>query len=421
MAPFCVFSPIPMTYNRKNIAESLDGLIGFMPSYDASNAKAKIDDDLSESLSGEYVNGLHPAFTPEIFSSTAQKFWGFVVREWQVGASYAVGSVVQKANVIYQALAPTTGNDPATSPTQWKPTTLLSVWFRDKYRASAYNLLSKLSERKKLEGHGREYRGKVSLYNAGGASTNVIAKSSRFVGFQIEVKQDNLAVQMMRIGMQLTEQATVPIHIITDEGETIINVTFPSDEGKSIKYKDVDVSPFFSSNSGTITVGYYEDDLGPASAVAFTNSVFSQNPCYGCGRIDSTARFAWDPYIKVIPFSEKDDVMTANYESNYGLNLVFSFHCDLSDLLIRQKMMLVDALKAQLKMDFMIQVAGNVRNNQEADTTQMMLYTELKDFDDPENPKIALDRAVKALVFNISDGSICLQCDKKVRIVNKIM
>lgn len=411
-----------MTYNRKNIARSLRGLIGFMPSYDASNVKAKIDDDLSESLSGYYVNNFHTAFTPEIFASTAQKFWGFTVREWSNAAAYPVDAVVRKANNIYQATqAATAGEDPALTPEKWKETSLLSIWFRNKYDSSVLNLLSKLSERKKLDGHGREYRGKTSLYTTGGSSTNVITKSGRFVGYQINVKQDNMSVQLQRIGMQLTQAATIPIHVITDDGDTIIDVEFFSDGGRNIKYADVDVTPFFSSDSGEVTIGYFEDDLGSASAIAFANSVFSQKPCYGCGSVDSPARFAWDPFIKVIPFSEKDDVPTADYDSNYGLNLVFSFNCDLSDLIIKQKLMVADALKAQLKMDLMSEIAGNVRNNAEAETVQMMLYTELKDFDDPENPKIALERAVKALDFNLSDGSICMQCNKRTRIVNRIM
>jgi hypothetical protein len=400
-----------MTYDQSHIVRNLSGLIGFMPSYDVSNVKAKIDESLTRSDSGVYVNYLHPYFTPELLSNVAQRFSGFVVNPWKASATYQPGAVVSLQSVIYQCVEVSAGETPSTS-NKWIETTLLSVWFRNIYDAAVLAMLTALKDRKKMESHGKEFLGRTTLYGATGIASDAITKSSRFVGFRINLKQDNLGVYVQRLGLQLTSAATVPIHIIQEDGtEDVLELTFNG--GNRFTYHDIQITPILSGN-GDVVIGYFEDDLGSAQAIGFgRNSVFAQEPCFGCGAIDSNSRRTWDSLIGVTPFFRIGDIDTDKADTNFGLNLVLSFRCDMSDLLIREKFSLVSALQAQLKLMLMEAISASTRNNQDADEAGVVVYNELHNFDDPEHPKRALNRAITALDFEFSGSSACLRCTNK--------
>jgi len=397
-----------MIYDRTNIVENFRGLIGFKPSFDASNATAKIDESLKQSQSGQYLNSLHSYFTPEVFSNVANNYAEYSVSAWSNTTGYLKDDVVMYNAAYYVALRATTGGQPASSPSDWQKTTLLSRWVQDKYDGAVLATVDALMEANKLEGQGKELKGNLALFDGEGLKSNTITKSGRFVGFEIDITQPNISVTLQRMGMQLTQGATVPIHIIYNGVDTVINPTF---NGNSrFNYQDVTPITFFDG-MGPIQIGYYEDDLGPASAIYVNNQTFSQSPCYTCGSSDTGRRSTWGKWINVTPISILDDETAEHYDTNFGMNLTFSFRCDLSDILIREKMSLVPALKAMLKVTFMEAIAANVRNNQQADQTQVLVYNQLRDYQHPSNPYTELKRAIKALQFEFSNiNPDCLPC-----------
>lgn len=411
-----------MTYDQSQIVKNLRGLIGFMPSYDASNVKARVDESLTQSDSGVYMNYQHPFFTPEMLSSVAQRFSGFVVKDWSSTVTYQPGAVAKYQNLIYQCKESVAAELPSAS-AKWMETTLLSVWFRNVYDAAVLAVLTALKDRNKIDNHGKEFLGRTMLYTSTGVASDAITKSSRFVGFKINLNQDNLGVYVQRIGLQLTAAvANLPIHIITADGtDTVIELSFNG--GNKFTYNDVTINPMLSGN-GEVIIGYYEDDLGAAQAIGFgANSVFSQEPCYTCGGLDSNSRRAWDSLVSVNPFYRVGSEDTEKNDTNFGINLVMSFRCDMSDLIIREKYSLVSALQAQLKLMLMEAISKSTRNNQEADEAGVIIYNELRDYDDPEHPKRALNRAITALSYEFSGNSACLRCTSRsgVRISHKVI
>jgi hypothetical protein len=411
-----------MTYDQSQIVRNLRGLIGFMPSYDASNVKAKVDETLTRSDSGVYVNYLHPFFTPELLTSVAQRFSGFVVKDWSSTVTYLPGSVVKYQNLHYQCIEQSVTDPPLGSP-KWFETTLLSVWFRNVYDAAVLAVLNALKDRNKIDNHGKEFLGRTLLYTSTGVASDAISKSSRFVGFKINLNQDNLGVYVQRIGLQLTEPvANLPVHVITADGvDTTIPLSFNGNN--RFTYHDVTINPFLSGN-GEVVIGYYEDDLVGSQAIGFgANTVFSQEPCYTCGGLDSNSRRTWDSLISVNPFYRVGNDDTEKNDTNFGLNLVMSFRCDMSDLIIREKYSLVSALQAQLKLMLMEAISKSTRNNQEADDAGVIVYNELREYDDPEHPKRSLNRAITALSYEFSGNSACLRCTSRsgIRITHKVI
>lgn len=407
-----------MTYDRSYIVDSFRGLIGFMPSYDNSNAAAKVDDTLKLSVSGQYINNLHNYFTAEIFSSVSGNFKEYTVIAWSSSAAYKKDDVVMYNSAYYRSIQDGTNQSPSTETAYWRKTTLLSVWIQDKYDGAVLATVDALMEANKLSGHGKELRAVTGLYNAEGVKTNLITKSSRFVGYEINISESNMAVTLQRIGMQLNGQKAVPIHIIYNGEDTIVTPTF---SGNS-RFNYQDIEPItFRSGMGPVTVGYYEDDLDTVSAIGMVSSTFAQAPCYTCGGSENGNRSTWGKYITVSPIASIDGDIDS-YDTNYGLNLAMSFRCDLSDILIREKMSVVPALKAMLRVMFMEAIAANVRNNKEADVTQTLVYNQLQNYQDPFGPKNQLKNAIKALQFEMSNiNPACLPCASRIKIRNNVI
>jgi hypothetical protein len=415
-----------MIYDRTNVVENYRGLIGFRPSYDSSNAVAKVDADLAQSLSGQYVNDLHPYFTPEVFSNTAEQFTEFSVIPWSSTKTYQKDEVISYDDEIYQALQgadPNLNKTPSSNDDYWKKTSLLSVWYQNRYDSAVLKTIDALADANRLDTYSKQLVATMGLYDTENRSGKAIAKTAgRFVGFEIDVSQPNTMVTLQRIGMQLTGSAptTVPIHIIYNGVDTEIPVEF---RGNS-RFNYVDLAPVsFYYGMGSVQIGYFEDDLGSESAINFVSETFAHNPCYACGNNDTGRREIWGKYITVTPFSEDaDGTYTENYASNFGLNLALSFRCDLSDVLIREKFSVVSALKAMLRVTFLEAIALNVRNNQQADQVSILAYNQLEAYQDPFSPKNELKRAIKALQFELSGiNPLCMPCNNKMKIRNRVI
>lgn len=404
-----------MTYDQSYIVEKFRGLIGFKPSFDIANQIAAIDEDLATSTSGQYVNSLHPLFTPENFASAVQQFSQFTVSTWAIGTPYAKDKLVKYSGLIYIALRDTTGDQPDTSSDDWKQTTILSVWYRNRYDAAVLEVMDKLKEEKKLEGHGKTLRQSTALLSNDGYSKDTETPSGRFVGFEITLKHPNLAVQLERVGLQLNADATVPIHIMYGDGDQEVEFAYASPY-KRFKYIDI-TTPAFLSYEGSAIIGYEEADLGGAEAIYQGATVLDDDYCTSCGGVDSGSRSYWSEYVDIKPITIIDDELEYVTGTNFGLNLVLSFRCDLSDLLIRQKESLIPALKAQLKVFLLDDLAASIRSNGQADAMSNLAFSESRDWHDPDNPKNMLKRAIKALSFEFSGGyDKCLPCNGKVKI-----
>lgn len=405
-----------MTYDRTYITEKFKGLIGFEPSFDVSNTDAQIDDDLADSSSGVYLNDLHALFTPENFANSVQQFSQFTVQAWSASSSYLKGKIVKHSGVIYKAIDVTDiGESPSTSPEKWAATTLLSEWFWKKYNSSVLSVIDRIMEEKKLNGHGKQLRGETSLFSRDGYAKDLVTKSSRFVGFEVNLLHPNMRIQLQRIGIQLDRALNVPIHIIYKDLDTEVELPYASTYKR---FQTFDVSDqAFLSYEGPAIIGYYEDDLGAANAIYQNTTIFNSDYCTTCGGYDSGARSTWSQYAEINPVVIVDDEIEYVSDTNFGLNLVLSFYCDLSDVLIRQRDLLIPALKAQLLVTFMSEISNSIRANTSADVVANLAFNESKDWKDPDNPKYMLAKAIKAVSFDLSGlYDKCMPCQNKTNI-----
>ena len=404
-----------MSYDRTNIIENYRGLIGFRPTLDASNVDAAIDKELSVSDSGEYINNFHALFTPENFSDAAQQFNQFSQDPWSSSTTYLKKQVVEYEDSVYVALIDNLNKQPDTNTDEWKQTTLLSEWFRDVYDYSVLDSISAILTQKKIEGHGRQLRGSTALFSTNGAQANLVTKSSRKVGFEIKVLHQGVGFVLERIGLQLNQSSSVPIHIMfrgEDRIETL-QYTF----NKTFQYFDIKNARFLAYE-GPLWIYYEEDDLGAASAIYQSTQIF-QGGCGTCGGLDQGSQKQWNKYVSIVPIEiDSSDNITYPTSTNFGMNLAMSFVCDFSDYLIRNSMMVVPLLKQRLIKAFLEQLANSTRANVVAENVSNLAFNELKDYSNPEHPSTVTKRELRGLSFELSGFGYapCLSCQKtKIR------
>ena len=408
-----------MKYNRSQIVENFRNLIGFAPSYDISNINAKMDESLSVSDSGQFVNDIHTFFTAENFANCSQQFSSFAVALWDNSKSYIKDDIVNYNDTIYRCLDLSINEIPVDNNSKWSETTLLSVWFLKKYDAAVLNVIESLFENKKLEGHGKPLRGNTALFNSEGIYTNYIDKSSRFVGFAIDIKEPNLAVTIQRLGLQFTGAATIPMHYQKNGEDEVVSLEY----SRVNKFHWFDPAPVvITSSDDSLIIGYYEDDVPNVKAIKTISNVFSVEDCDSCRGADFGNRKLWDSWISVKPISILDGVTTEHEDTNWGVNLVISFACDLSDIIIREKDSLVPAIKAQLKVSLLESLGESTRNNQQADQISNLAYNQVMNWEDPDSPKRELKRTISALNFQFSEmNSRCMPVTKNTFIRNRVI
>ena len=425
-------------YNPATLLAAFRGLIGLRPSHNAQHEAARLDADLTVSASGQFADDLHPLFSAENFANAIAATEPYFVAPYDAQADYQPAAVVLDAldrMALYRAVANSTGAA-LTDPTKWKPTTLLSVWFRNLYDSAVLEVAQALSAQKRAVQPARTLQNNTPLYVGDALRSNTVPKSGRFVGFLIELREASLVATLQRIGLQLSAAVPVTLYVFhSSQSDPIATIEVTPTAANRFHYQDVslDAGPLTLDNEeGFYTIGYYEDDLGAASALRLINYVFNPGGCSGCHASDMSQRARWSSFVSVRPMATtyttqgvmdfaKED-MAFELDTNYGLNLTLSFQCDLTAVLVSQKETFQTALLACLRYRLLDALAASARNSQQADQIAILAYNQSREWDDPMNPRKLYQKAIKELDLNLSGLSgLCFPSAARAGIRSRVI
>jgi hypothetical protein len=176
---------------------------------------------------------------------------------------------------------------------------------------------------------------------------------------------------------------------------------------------------------------YSQSELPEGSQAIKKDKDWSKGPCSSCSRGDYLSWQAWSKYLEVHPFYVNEesaiteeglylwDIAHNNYtyNSNYGLNLEVSVHCDITDFIVEQRELFQDVIAKQVAVDMLKELAynANVRANRHAISASRLDIMYELDGDSTSLKKSGLNYqlnlAFKAL--NISTqglNRVCLPC-----------
>lgn len=411
----------------KDIQPAFAGLVGFRESIDTQDGY--LTDDLKTASGGLYVDGMHPLLTLRNIEAVMEASVHSTIDYINLTEStYAKGAFIRDSDgFLYKSLQDNNLNHALTQSDWWEKTSLLSEFLRRKYAdAVAYVVNALLTSKKEKESFKSLLIEKQLFYGEG---QTVETKQGRFVGFQIKGKYEDVLMVLQKVGVQLSVNQSLTLYLYHSSSAAAIGTqTVTYTNTKRFQYFDFKVENenpklVFSPDS-YYTLGYYEDDLTGTAYSAMWD--FIGEGCGGCGHPNAVNRSFWVPYVAVRPIAvttgllEEDRLQTwMEYETefcnftNFGLNLVFGLHCDITDLVIRQKQNFAVAIAETLKVNLLQEIMFTLRNNSVSGDASNLAFTELSSESNKYgNPHKQLAKVINALSFDFSGLSgVCLPCN----------
>ena len=418
-------------FTPSTIESCLSGLIGFRQHY--NNAYDRIDADVAASSAGIYIDSsAHSLLTIENIAAIAENFNKTDVSAYSAGTTYAKGDVVKDVNIVYRSLqGSNTAHTPASSPTWWKATNLMSAYLYRLLNSASINLFNAVFSHRKLYEAVKTLLTDTSLYDGVGNLSRKVTKLSRFVGFRINPQYPDTVISIPSMGFQFdTVNPALDIYVyhssqsdylkkITVNVATAINFTWKElSETISLKFNSTSYN-----DGGSFYIGYYEDDL--VGQAIWKDQAFGGPACQSCNGLNQYLYNQWSKFFSVQPvyveeawldvdkkmFNEEKVVEISN--TNWGLNMKMQVTCDVSDLVCRNKMAFADALRKQVVHDLLSDMAYSMRDNQKKEkVSQMAMYALENKENYTKGVMKELEEAVKNVSFDISTmSSVCLPCN----------
>lgn len=360
-------------YNQTELIPKLSTLIGFRPHFD-QEPQFEIDEDLTVSDTGVFVQDLHPLLRTENLVSVSPQ----------------------------DRQAPEQSN-------------LFSIWLRETREAAVRDVVLRLQQLRLSARSGRNLQDNTALFRREGISRNAVTPEGRFVGFRISIVRSNLAAVLQRVGLQFLKAQTLKLYVYSSEkAEAIKSFDVVYANAGRFQYFDLEELPL-NSVTGSYFIGYFESDLIEGNrAIKSDVEVFADRGCGGCGYVDRGWRNAWANYISVRPVSGvpllslTDNNLTEEGQNNFGLNLVFSFRCDLTDYFTRERYAFANAVQASLRLKFLQAMAFSTNQNFIKSAIQEDAFNEVQNKDNSLNPSKQYDAAIEQLGFEFSKlDSLC--------------
>lgn len=430
-------------YREKDFQACLQGLVGWRQNNNPDYPT--LPPSLIASSSGLYFQDEQPLITLENIDQADKNYdqWNFVAYDATV--IYQDGYQVRFTDGnVYESLQDGNLNQLPTqaASTWWIVVPLLAQRIQNLTSAAATKLLSRIFVEKKLNQVTKSIFENIQLFDGAGSLLNKEVKQSRFVGFEIFLKDNkDLITVIRRVGTQFSQlNPNFPLYVFhSSQAQPIYSFTLaltktvsfewtkildPDNNDVMLKYLSDDYSP-----GGSFYIGYYEDDLlGQAINKGYDFGVIPQ-----CATCNNNYKYwsSWSIYAEIQPLSVQNTDLPARvdgvpqlwdinknqyaYTKNFGLNLDLTVKCDVTDFLCRERTIFSDCLLKQVAVDVLNLIGYSTRNNTNAKMTKDLAIFELNNKDNyTPGATSRLEKSIKALSFDISDmNDACLPCDNK--------
>ena len=364
----------------EEVQNSLLPLIGWEQNHDTS--EIKLSESLTKSESGLYYQQAHPLLTLKNLDSIAPDFKNYAYLDYDSAKTFQKGNVVKVGETLYKALQKVTGISPEDDTLEyWEETNPFSEWLESKTRASIQKAITRFLSEKMLNGNYKPLCESKVLFDLAGRISDRVQNRKRLVGFEIvPARTKGVTVKLNRIGLQFTKKGDYTLYLMhSDSAEPIQTITVTKQKDNSMEWfapKDDIILPYMG---GSWYLCYIQSELPEESQAIKKDYDWSKGPCSSCSRAETILWKAWSPYLEIHPFYvSSDDYVkeetlqlwdveknTYVYDNNFGLNLDVTVSCDLTDFIIEQRTLFLDALQLQMAADMLREFAynPNVRTN----------------------------------------------------------
>lgn len=438
-------------YRADAIKEKFIHLIGWRQNYNTEDFA--ISDELTKSESGQYYQDVHPLITLDGIKSVAPDFGRSSFDFWKEAISYKKGKIVkledakfnedyngdfQKDGItnsyLFRALEDNMGKNPVSNPDVWQPVDLFSEWLKTKTEASIIKAVESFYSQQLSDKTARNILESKVLFDGAGRLSDVVRNTNSLVGFEIvPIRADGVTLRIEKVGVQFNKNGKFDLYLMHSSNPSPIK-TIEVDYTKNGGMQWIDVQdlylPYISEDTdagGSWFLCYDQTKLPDGMQAIQKNRDWSKGPCPSCSRLDYISWQAWSRYLEIHPFKvPAPEVMgmwdiasnVYTYTTNYGLNLKVTMECDLTDILIDQRMAFQNVIALQLAADMIREFAYNPNfriNRMQQNFSRNELLYEL-DGDSTGYKKSGilyrLEQAMQALKVDTSGiNRVCLPCN----------
>ena len=403
-------------YDTSVIQETFLPLVGWRNSLNPDTPK--LGPSLTTSESGKYYNEGHPLATIENVIATGPDFDNYTAEAFDNGKTYPAGALVRANNTVFIGLKDAnTGNAPGASAEWWEP--LISRHIANLTKGAISNVVDQVLLAKKINRSTKGLLQNLLIFDGSGELHNAIIKESRFVGFELTIKNfDSLQVKIEEVGFQFTEvNEKKKLYLFhSSQNEPLATFEFSTNYAGSFQWsKPSDfVMNFCKSGKnnagGKFYLGYFEDDITGQALNQQYN--FAVAPCQGCitQTYNRLAYFEWTKFVGIRPFAiphsslhgaTLPDLTLIGYDPtcNWGMNMRITVRCDYTDLLVNNRNIFRNALQKQVTAEVLRQIAFTTRTDFTAQATRDRAMLELKG--DSQAKVISLEKILEDEITGI--------------------
>ena len=390
------------------IVDALLPLVGWRQSYDPRDT---IDESLTQSESGLYFQDTHPLMTLKNVRSVMPEDYLFRYPEWLSIVPYKKGQKVRHMDIVWVAKQDNQNMEPPASDFNgdysddfggeyWKPYNFMTDFLRQQTEAGITQAIQTFLQIKGLLRETKDLLERRTFFDGAGRLQNTQPAQGKLVGMEINpVRSMGVTAKIERIGLQMTgATGNVRVYLFHSSQRDPIKVAdlnFTKQNGGFQWFDMPDwYMPYISdgNNSGGSWYLVYDQNSLPDGMLAINASKdWSREPCMTCNAGSVANWRELTKYLLISPFKTHAYETFAEYPelwdindniytntSNYGLNVEVSVGCDLTDFIVRERMMFATVIQRQVTANLLRTMALNpevrTNRNQSNVSQQSILY-----------------------------------------------
>ena len=360
------------------IKTGFDGFIGWKQNDDASGLQLV---DLLTSSSGMFYNDIHPILTIENIASVSPD---------------------------YKKLFPVVGDQ----------NTNFTAWLKGKTENGIIETINDWNSSKRVFGTGVNLLHSKRLFNTASSISNTTTVISGLYGIELRPrKSKSIILRIRKIALQFSNDDTINIKVFQSgkpDPLYTLDVDYDQNGDAGVQFEDVDWKLKANNN-------YY---------VVFDGGVISVSPINGIYDYSYVDNGRWSfptgRYFQATSFNNPNGTLTNigdikdnqyTHATNYGINLDITVECDLSDFIIEQRQLFLEAVRLKVGLNLMREIAFNPNsriNRNEANATKREIINEIDGDTQGNNSMSVFGRyrhALKNIAFDDSQiDAVCLPC-----------
>lgn len=390
------------------IVDALLPLVGWRQSYDPRDT---LDESLTQSESGLYFQDTHPLMTLKNVRSVMPEDYLFRYPEWLSIVPYKKGQKVRHMDIVWVAKQDNQNMEPPASDFNgdysddfggeyWKPYNFMTDFLRQQTEAGITQAVQTFLQIKGLLRETKDLLERRTFFDGAGRLQNTQPAQGKLVGMEINpVRSMGVTAKIERIGLQMTgATGNVRVYLFHSSQRDPIKVAdlnFTKQNGGFQWFDMPDwYMPYISdgNNSGGSWYLVYDQNSLPDGMLAINASKdWSREPCMTCNAGSVANWRELTKYLLISPFKTHAYETFAEYPelwdindniytntSNYGINVEVSVGCDLTDFIVRERMMFATVIQRQVTANLLRTMALNpevrTNRNQSNVSQQAILY-----------------------------------------------